>query len=64
MRRTAPAALASLALALGLVAYGARLRASAPGRLLVLAFGLSLLLVAAYGVWQSGFPQPSELGWL
>lgn len=52
------------ALALGLAAYGWRLRRSAAGRLLVLAFGLSLLLVAAYGVWQGGFPQPSELGWL
>ena len=51
-------------LALGLVAYGARLRASVPGRLLVLAFGLSLVLVAAYGMWQGGYPQPSELGWL
>ena len=51
-------------LAAGLVAYGWRTRASAAGRLLTLAFGLSLGLVAAYGVWQGGFPQPSELGWL
>ena len=52
------------ALAVGLTAYGWHLRRSPAGRLLVLAFGLSLVLVAAYGVWQGGFPQPSELGWL
>jgi hypothetical protein len=51
-------------LALGLTAYGWRLRRSPPGRLLVLSFGLSLGLVAAYGIWQDGYPQPSELGWL
>jgi hypothetical protein len=53
---------ALLALALG--ALGWRLRAGATGRLLALAFGLSLLLVAAWGLWHGGFPQPSELGWL
>ena len=52
------------ALALGLVAYGARTRDAASGRLLLLAFGLAVLLVGAYGLWQGGFPQPSELGWL
>jgi hypothetical protein len=52
------------ALAAGLTAYGWRLRASGQGRLLLLAFGLSLALTAAYGVVQGGFPQPSELGWL
>ena len=31
---------------------------------LVLAFGLSLVLVGAYGVLQGGYPQPSDLGWL
>lgn len=51
------------ALALGLAGYGWRLRRPA-GRLLVLAFGLSLVLVAVYGLWQGGYPQPSELGWL
>jgi len=51
-------------LAAGLMAYGWRLRASGTGRLLVLTFGLSLVLTAAYGGWQGGFPQPSELGWL
>ena len=52
------------ALALGLTAYGWRLRGSSAGRLLALSFGLSLVLLAAYGVWQGGYPQPSELGWL
>ena len=51
-------------LAVGLTAYGWRTRAGAAGRLLVLAFGLSLALIAAYGLWKGGFPQPSELGWL
>ena len=51
-------------LAVGLTAYGWRLRATATGRLLVVAFGLALMLTAAYGVVQGGFPQPSELGWL
>lgn len=52
------------ALATGLLAYGWRTRALPTGRLLVLAYGLSLLLIGVYGGWQRGFPQPSELGWL
>ena len=52
------------ALAVGLTAYGWRLRATATGRLLAGAFGLSLVLKAGYGLVQGGFPQPSELGWL
>ena len=51
-------------LALTLGALGWRLRAGATGRLLALAFGLSLLLMVAWGIWHGGFPQPSELGWL
>jgi hypothetical protein len=51
-------------LAVGLLGQGWRLRETATGRLLVLAFGLSLALVAAWGAWWGGFPQPSELGWL
>ena len=51
-------------LACGLVAQGWRLRSTATGRLLLLAFGLSLVLVAAWGAWWGGLPQPSELGWL
>lgn len=52
------------ALAAGLVGYGRRTRADLTGRLLVLAFGLSLLLLGAYGLWRGGYPQFSELGWL
>jgi len=52
------------ALTVGLAAYGWRLRRQGTGQLLLLAFGLSLALTAAYGVWQGGYPQPSELGWL
>lgn len=51
-------------LAVGLTAYGWRTRDLPTGRLLAIAFGLSLLLVAAYGLLQPGYPQPSELGWL
>jgi hypothetical protein len=52
------------ALAAGLAVYGWRSRTGGTGNLLALAFGLSLVLVGAYGVWQGGYPQPSELGWL
>ncbi|HVQ95453.1 MAG TPA: hypothetical protein VMU51_30775 [Mycobacteriales bacterium] len=31
------------------------------GRLLLLAYGLSLLILVGYGLWQQGFPQPSQL---
>jgi hypothetical protein len=51
-------------LAGGFVVQGWRLRETPTGRLLALAFGLSLVLVAAWGAWWGGFPQPSELGWL
>lgn len=34
------------------------------GRYLLTAYGLSLLLFAGFGVWQGGFPEFSELGWL
>jgi hypothetical protein len=51
-------------LAIGLTVYGWRTRRDGAGALLALAFGLSLALVAAYGLWQDGYPQPSQLGWL
>jgi hypothetical protein len=31
------------------------------GRLLLLAYGLSLLILIGYGLWHQGFPQPSQL---
>lgn len=34
------------------------------GRYLLVAYGLSLLLFAGFGVWQGGFPEFSELGWI
>lgn len=52
------------ALAVGLVVQGWRTRDHTTGRLLATAFTASLVLVGAYGVWQRGFPQFSELGWL
>ena len=51
-------------LAGGLAVQGWRLRTTPTGSLLAVAFGLSLVLVAAWGAWWGGFPQPSELGWL
>lgn len=53
-----------VALSVALLVQGLRLRATPTGRLLVVAFGLALLLVAAWGAWWGGLPQPSELGWL
>ena len=29
----------------------------------LLAYGIALIVLAGYGLWQRGFPQPSELGW-
>jgi hypothetical protein len=34
------------------------------GRVLFTAYGFSLLLFAAFGLWQGGFPEFSELGWI
>lgn len=53
-------AVGSLAFAAGMSAVAAR-RRDGTGRLLLVAFGLSALLLAAYGLWQGGFPAPSDL---
>ncbi|MFG1858125.1 hypothetical protein ACGFJT_40255 [Actinomadura geliboluensis] len=34
------------------------------GRLMLIAFVFALLMIITYGIWQSGFPEPSELGWI
>jgi hypothetical protein len=34
------------------------------GRYLAASYGLSLLLFAGFGLWQGGFPEFSELGWI
>jgi hypothetical protein len=34
------------------------------GRQVLVAFGGALALLTAYGVWQGGFPQFTELGWV
>ena len=34
------------------------------GRVLLTAYGFSLLLFAAFGIWQGGFPEFSKLGWI
>ena len=52
-------AFGSLAVAAGLAAWGWRRRASGTGRLLLVAFGTSALLLAAYGLVHLGFPDPT-----
>jgi hypothetical protein len=54
-------AYAGIAVAVLFVAWGVRTRESL-GRLLVTAYVVSLLLFAAYGVWQGGFPEFTEVG--
>ena len=34
------------------------------GRLLLVAYGFALVLLIGFGVWQHGFPEFSELGWI
>lgn len=34
------------------------------GRALIIAFAPAALALTAYGVWHTGFPQPTELGWI
>lgn len=46
-----------------LAALGWRSRAGA-GRLAAAAYGSALVLLVAYGAWQGGFPQFTELGWV
>ncbi len=50
-------AVGSLAVAVGLAVTALQRR----DRLLLLAFGTSAVLLAAYGLWQGGFPAPSAL---
>lgn len=56
-------AVPGLMIAAGFTVWGLRTRAGA-GRLLLSAYGLALVLFVAFGVWQRGFPEFSELGWL
>jgi hypothetical protein len=53
-------AIGSLLVAGALSAWGWRRRSEGTGRLLIVAFGLSALLLGAYGLWHWGFPAPSE----
>ena len=34
------------------------------GRYLLTSYGLSLVVLAGFGLWQGGFPEFSELGWI
>jgi len=53
----------SLAVAAGLLVWGLRRRDDA-GRVLVVAYGTSVVLLAGFGLWQGGFPEFTELGWV
>jgi len=53
----------SLGIAVALAVWGLRRRDDA-GRMLMAAFGLSALLFASFGIWQGGFPEFTELGWV
>lgn len=48
----------SLAVAAGLAAWGWRRRSEGTGRLLLVAFGTSAVLLAAYGLVHLGWPEP------
>ena len=54
---------AGLAIAVAFAVWGWRARATA-GRLLLAAYGFSLVLFVVFGVWHRGFPEFSELGWI
>ncbi|MFI6519034.1 hypothetical protein ACIBF1_26000 [Spirillospora sp. NPDC050679] len=56
-------ALMSLAIALAFTYWGWTTRAHL-GALLTAAFAPAAALIAAYGAWHQGFPQPSSLGWV
>jgi hypothetical protein len=54
----------SLPAALAFSVWGWRLRSTGSGRLLLAAFPLAALVLAGWGLWHGGFPQPTELGLL
>jgi len=56
-------AVQGLIAAAGFSWWGWQKRAGA-GRLLLVAYGLGFLLIAGFGIWQRGFPQFTELGWI
>jgi hypothetical protein len=54
----------SAASAAAFVALAVSRRQAPAARVLLVAYGLCLLLLLIFGVWHSGFPQFSELGWI
>ncbi|MEU6040396.1 hypothetical protein ABZ801_33820 [Actinomadura sp. NPDC047616] len=56
-------AVMGIAVAAAFTAWGWTARTRLGG-VLVTAFASALLLLTAYGLWQGGFPQPSQLGWI
>lgn len=53
----------TMVVAVGFLAWGWTTREGL-GRLLLVVYGTALGLLIAYGVWQRGFPEPSDLGWI
>ena len=51
----------SLVVAAAFAAWGWRRRHEGIGVLLLVTFGTSAVLLASYGLWQTGFPAPSSL---
>ncbi|TDE33671.1 hypothetical protein [Actinomadura sp. 6K520] len=56
-------AVMGLLVAAAFTAWGLRTRHDLGG-VLIPAFAPAFVALTAYGVWQRGFPQPTELGWL
>jgi hypothetical protein len=56
-------AVMGIAVAAGFSLWGWRTRQSL-GRLMLVAFGSALVMLVGFGVWQGGFPEPTELGWI
>ncbi|XRQ13819.1 hypothetical protein ACN3XK_23915 [Actinomadura welshii] len=56
-------AVMGIAVAAAFTAWGLRTRRHL-GRVLIPAFAPALLALTAYGIWQGGFPEFTELGWI
>jgi len=55
-------AVASLIVAVGFAALAVAQRARPLGRFALVSAVLAIVMIGGYGLWQGGFPQPSEVG--